>query len=135
VTELFQQPIFDAGTTTAEVVTPEVQAAEAEYQRVFYRSDYSRFAAAIRRARKVMRTYADPKPAGAQAVIDSLTAVLVQVFTEDSEQAGSSEKDAFNAEFFTESTKLEVSTTITRLDDEEEDDEDEDEDEDEDDED
>ena len=103
MTELFQEPVPDPATTTPE--TPAVPA-EGSYERVFHRSDYARFAAAIQRARKVRFTYADPKPDAAQAVIDALAATLVGFFASDLEQAGSPEKDAFSPELFTESTRL-----------------------------
>lgn len=51
--------------------------------RVFYRTDYARFARALRQARHVRGQQYTEKGAGAQERIDTLTDTLAAVFAED----------------------------------------------------
>lgn len=93
------------GETTTEE-TPAVETTEATPVRAFYKSDYARLAANLRRARHTMGHSADPKPADVQATIDQAANALADILQADSDANAVSGVAPFSREIFMNGTCL-----------------------------
>lgn len=92
--------MFDP-TVPPETATETPEAEAPVYPpRAFHRSDYRRFAAAIKRTRHVMHDPFTAKDAELLGRVDALTAAVAELFTADS--------DAFDAAKFVGSTALDT---------------------------